>query len=695
MANFKKSFNGSIGKSLEGKMFSKLANPSGPATATRIGSDGSRTLLKTGAGFARFIHEPGKEDVASEFHRVYGEPRYNPKEAAPDTAMHIIKVDLLKGTVSTSKIPLDKYEGTDVEESGEFLRYRRNHYWTNRLKAEDARFLHFLGRYTVGRPTMFGDRHLNGVSYPLAENGAVSTSAYPLPSSAYGVFRFEHNTETKDWLLCATGVTHHPLSEQVDPFVIGDWLGYDETVNWDDWYEAGLQHNFFSPDGSKLILCNIMPVIADPAPDSGPITYRIPGIYVYDVVANAVNPLMLSWWYDTYDETASEVAVDTPPIGVHVNERHSVIDMSIHRNITLSSYVHRAADYPTTPDTLNAVYLDVSLDVNCNLNVSSPTCDSSRSMVSDFKWYVGTDLIWQKTKSMSMAYGYEYSADITIGNPVSTAYLGVNVTEFGFLARPEQSIYVLVEYEHTIPDSTIISGNPNPLPHVKMVAHVYDAIKKRLWTVSSPDLISINWPLNLGSCPMMNPEPTWSYSTVINGLPYVSACTKSSIASSSGITTFEDYWGADPEFDQFPDTSFNYLHEHAFQQWDGGAYMTTIGGSTTYDPADDFNRTEDMGAFFVNRYWPFPFDKPVDDDPDVYACVDGSIMADNKVIMVSVKCPYTMSQGAIDDFAITHPDERVCDGYFLNFVIDRKRGTVIRGSSTHGYKNLYERITVI
>jgi hypothetical protein len=609
--------------------------------------------------------------------------------------MHLIKVDLVKGTFSVTKIPLDKYEGSDATPV-EFARYRRNHYWTNRLSGIYLKYFHYFGLFTIRRPTMFGNRHLDGSLYPFMENGAFSVGADPALSSAYAYCHTTHESVLKDWLVCATGFSHYPTTDTVDPFVIGDWLGYDETVYWDDWYEAGLQHNFFSPDGKKLILCNIMPVIADPAPASGPITYRIPGIYVYDVVAEAVNPLMLSWWNDTYDETASESTTYSVGLGWYVNQRHSIIDMSLHRKITLSAHVDRAADYPTTADQILPVYLDVSLDVSCDLNIASPTCNSSRSMVSDLRWYVGTDLIWQKTGTMSMAYGYSYSADITIGSPISTTYLGVNVTEFAFLARPEQSIYVLIEYEHTLPDTTVTAGNPNPLPHVKMIAHVYDAIKKRLWKVSSPDLISINWPLNLDSCPMMNPEPTWSYSSVINAQPYVSACTRSSTSSSTGITTFEDYWGADPGFDQYPDTSFNYLHEHAFKDWTGGAYMTVPdGSSTTYDPAESFDRTEDMGSSWTNKYWPFPYDKPNDDDPNVYSAVDGSIMADKKVIVVSVKCPYTMSQGAIDDFAISHPTERVCDGYFLNFAIGRKKGNVIRGTTSRGYKNLYERIKVI
>lgn len=692
MANFKKSFNGSIGKSLEDKMFSKLANPSGPATATRIGSDGSRTLLKTGAGFARFIHEPGKEDVASEFHRVYGEPRYNPKEAAPDTAMHLIKVDLLKGTVSTSKIPLDKYEGTDVEESGEFLRYRRNHYWTNRLKAEDARFLHFLGRYTVGRPTMFGDRHLNGLSYPFAENGAVSTSAYPLPSSAYGVFRFEHNAETKDWLLCATGVTHHPLSEQVDPFVVGDWLGYDETVNWDDWYGAGLQHNFFSPDGSKLILCNIMPVIADPAPEVGPITYRIPGIYVYDVVAQTVSPLMLSWWHDTLDVVGTETAgLWGTPSSPAVLAKEAQHDVHIHRKITLSAYVERDATYPAVPDTIKPVYLEVNIDLANTFNWSMSDYwgveTSARTMASAFKFYVGDRLVWSSPQTDPIAVSSSLSSTAE-----STTYSNIRVTEFAFLARPEQSIYVLMEYTLSAPDYT--SGQTGDMGlRVKMTAHVYDAEKNRTWSVSSPELLSVLWPITRESCPIMINDPGFSYSANEEYRPsFATSC----VESSDGLTTFQDYWGDYPEFDQFPETSLNYLHEHAFKNYTGGTQWTDLHtGASRYEPALSFNRTQDRGTAFENKYWPFPFDKPVDDDPDVYACVDGSIMADNKVIMVSVKCPYTMSQGAIDDFAITHPDERVCDGYFLNFVIDRKRGTVIRGSSTRGYKNLYERITVI
>jgi hypothetical protein len=621
-------FNGSRGKKQEGKMLSKVVNPAGIATVVSLHPGGS-TLLKTGAGFARFTHKSGEEEAPGIYLKFVGEPYYHPEDTPvnyPDTwDVYEIKVERSLANVRTKLIPDAVYRGAD--ETAKFERYHRKGYWKENGPGEDTVM------YSWVWPDGSADSEMYGGSYmakSFSVNRTLNNSVFT-ESFTFAFAHFTRNSVNKWWMVCDQGyIEGWPDDGTITPFNSGElfpsWVGYGPLVMWDEWHHLNMAHRFFTDDGKKLVFAAAMPQ----ATYDDPPVWKLPGIYVYDLVTNTCSTLMTTTWDD-----------DT-----------TTFPMSINRT------------YPLSATGTAGVVTPITLDVD--FTVTSDGAEGNYARFTDAGLYTvkhGETILYSTTDGGT--YGIDSTFVLGFGRTFHSTNWNTDYHRkfFGFRSIPEQAIFVLVELDLIATEAGFLGetafytsqkmGTPI-LVTAKTTVHVFDLTKGKHYRKSS------------------HPTEEWHFWP----------------GSFSN-----NYWGLHVSSTPPSGETADYFYQLGFERT-GDANFDPVGRDTMtndlcFSPFTWAGSKKDsIRRDTSTAPWGF-----FEDDLCLQT-VFGAVAASDKAIVVSIKHPYPPPANCYFRPAASHfqttPDCNFKAPHFMNIAIARNTGKMTTFTPNRMYTSLYE-----
>lgn len=639
-------FGSATGRANEREMLGHVTVDS-PRTRQRLHPDGSETLLKTGAGIAKFLTTKPEEEPDRKEYELVGEPMYRGLDGITVLGAFLIKIVFGTNFFGKTLIPMDEYTGLDVTD--EWLRYRRNNHWSELTPAGD-----YIRSQAGHRHVMHADRITSGYVAPFSLNGTFEAFE-PENAWAYALRNMLYDGVTTDWLLCNHGVSYWPASTTVDPFPIPDWVGYGPTTYWDDWYNIHRAHVFFTPNADLLVFCCYMPHL-----DTGsPPLRKLSSITTYDIDAETLTTTAQESWHDVVSGTHTVTIV--PSGGILTENTYTTT--AIDRVYPLSAVATKG-----TPDTIEAMTLTAigSGTVSTSADNTVPSGSSIWTSSLNVKWKLGTRVLHDRTvnwrlDSANGAGGYFWGTT------------GFACYEYGLLACPEQQAYVLVEVETTLPDFSHSAGN-TPVPTSRIRAHVFDARTDKLYHVVGIPVVGDH---KLGSIAAMLPATSISVPSLLippayRDKPFVYSATIEANSPVSGNSTDTNAYNTYAMASEFVSGSMSYYNNDT-ETW---VDCTPPAGYTMQPTV----------------YCPFSFSK-TDLNANV-GCV-GSVVGTDDMIVASIRHPDRSTNPAALVAAFPAP-QVVYHDYYLTFAINRKTGAiVIRPSEDHGFANLYERMKTL
>ena len=608
------------------------------ATVVRTDDTGT-TILKKGAGLARFIREESDEVVVVEKRYLFvGEPFYHP-EAIPagyptTWDAYTLKVNS-RATVTATLISDAVYNGNDSTNTYRY--YHRQGAW--KAAGTNGDSLHFFSSWRDG--SRFAEPYLYGNPYSFV---AVSINGQSYPDKWVWAYTFAtrtmtHNAVTKKWLVCDKGfVADWPTDGAITPFnsggeVFPSWVNYDPDNNfdplatWDEWHGLNMAHRFFTDDGKKLVFAAAMPQVnyADQP------VFKLPGVYAYDIETNTCETVMHATW----------------------NDNTSAFPISVSRL------------YPLSATGIGGVVRPITMQVDFTTTALG---DGWYADAGSYTFKHGEETIYTTTDGGS----YQHTGTFVAGR--GFYFSGINWVPgyarkfFGYKSVPERGVFFLIEL---IMVGTTAGTNSaaNDLDYLDGYAVIADVSA----TVHVFDLK--NGTQGKKTVAMSTPQRFWPRTT---SAFYWANTGSPEVSPTSGETT-ETFYGYGFKDTATPHDAYYIQRTNPLtMQGDRAFTPFTFSGSRT----DAF--TSGPGIQLT--------------ETDITTgTVFGSVAANSKVALCSVKIPYPpapncyrrvkslSSGGGLGRIECTYTSP-----YFINVVMNRKTGAVGSFTPDRMYTSLYE-----
>ena len=605
------------------------------ATVIRTDDTGT-TMLKKGAGLARFIREESDEMVVEKRYLFVGEPFYHP-EAIPagyptTWDAYTLKVSS-RATVTATLISDAVYNGNDSTNTYRY--YHRQGAW--KAAGTNGDSLHFFSSWRDG--SRFAEPYLYGNPYSFV---AVSINGQSYPDKWVWAYTFAtrtmtHNAVTKKWLVCDKGfVADWPTDGAITPFnsggeVFPSWVNYDPDNNydplatWDEWHGLNMAHRFFTDDGKKLVFAAAMPQVnyADPP------VFKLPGVYAYDIETNTCETVMHATW----------------------NDNTSVFPVSVSRLYPLSA---TGIGGVVKPITMQVDFTTTSLGAGWYADAGSYT----------FKH--GNETIYTTTDGGS----YQHTGTLVEGS--GFYFSGINWAPgytrkfFGYKSVPEFGVFVLVELSMVGTDagSNTDTADLGYLDGFAVITTV--TAKVRIFDL-------INKKIGSKTATMTEPQRLWP------------------------MTTSSFYWGVtgaaeiSPESGETTETFYRYGFNDTPTPHDANyvtrAYPLTMQGDRAFTPFT-------FAGSRTDAFTGGPGVQLVETDLAI-ATVFGSVTASADTVLCSIKVPYPPAPNCYRRVgSLAGGFSRMeCDyksPYFINLAMDRKSGATGSFTPDKMYTSLYE-----